>query len=218
MSLKMTLISTLLAGSMLALAGCAENPADKVPTAEVGTPAVTASASPGAATPAAKEGKVHVFAEGTTVSFEGSKVTGKHAGGFKKVEGSVTVPDGNLEMASVDLTIDMTSVWSDSEKLTGHLKAPDFFDVATFPTSTFKSTAIKKDGDGYKVSGELALHGVTQAITFPAQMSLDGDTLSTKAEFDIDRTLWGIKYPGKPDNLIRNEVVIKFDLKAQAKG
>ena len=72
---------------------------------------------------------------------------------------------------------------------------------------------LEKD-DGYEVTGDLTLHGVTKTISFPAVISLDGDTLSTKSEFYINRKDFNIVYPGKPDDLIRDEVVIKFDLKA----
>ena len=123
------LAPVLLAGALL-FSGCAENPADNVPAATVSsTPAATATAEPGGeeaqATPV--EGTIYAFAEGTEVGFVGSKVTGSHEGGFKKVDGSVTVPAEALEQAVVDLTVDMASVYSDAEKLTGHLKSDDFF-------------------------------------------------------------------------------------------
>lgn len=208
----------LLAGALL-FSGCAENPADKVPAATVSsTPAATATATaePGGeeaqATPV--EGTIYAFVEGTEVGFVGSKVTGSHEGGFKKVDGSVTVPAEALEQAVVDLTVDMASVYSDAEKLTGHLKSDDFFDVANNPTATFKSTSITKTEAGFDVTGDLTLRGTTKAITFPAEISVEGDTVKTKAEFSINRKDFNIVYKGKPDDLIREEVVIKFDITA----
>ena len=215
------------------LAGCAANPADSVPKAGVSspnaaasgapaaqsttTPAAVASGAPSASgTPSAAVGTALPLAEGTEVSFLGSKVTGSHNGGFRKVSGTVTVPEEDLNRASIDVTIDMTSVYSDDEKLTQHLSSPDFFDVAKFPTATFKSTSLAKSDSGYDVSGDLNLHGVTKGITFPAQIELNGGELTAKAEFAINRKDFQIVYPGKPDDLIRDEVVIKFDLKAGA--
>lgn len=224
--------ATLFASAAL-LAGCAANPADSVPRAGVSTPSGASTTAPAASqsgtpsadastaptesgTPVAAVGTVMPFAEGTEVQFKGSKVTGSHDGGFRKVTGSVTVPDGDLAKSVVDVSIDMTSVYSDDEKLTGHLSSPDFFDVAQFPTSTFKSTQIVKSDAGFTVKGDLTLHGVTKGIEFPADLALNGNDLTAKAEFAINRKDFSIVYPGKPDDLIRDEVVIKFDLKAAA--
>ncbi len=229
--------SVLLTAALCGLAGCAPNPADNVPKAGVntpapggtpvaqasGTPAMSATGTPGvvaSATPAvsgtpAAAGPGLAFAEGTEVKFKGSKVTGSHDGGFRKVTGGVVVPpDGDLSKATIDVTIDMASTYSDDEKLTGHLVSPDFFDVAKYPTSTFKSTAITKTDDGYLVTGDLELHGVKKSINFPAQITESAGSLTAKAEFAINRKDFSIIYPGKPDDLIRDEVVISFDLKA----
>lgn len=215
---KPKLAAAILAGALL-FSGCAENPADKVPSANVSsTPVARSTPAPDATSATPVEGDVYAFAQGTEVGFVGSKVTGSHEGGFKKVDGSVTVPGGDIEKAVVDLTIDMTSVFSDDEKLTSHLKDGDFFDVPNNPTSTFKSTAIAKSDSGYDVAGNLTLRGVTKAISFPAQISVEGDNLTTKAEFSINRKDFKIEYNGKPDNLIRDEVVIKFDITANKQG
>ncbi len=217
--------------SAAVLAGCAANPADSVPKAGVSTPSASVASQSGtpsapeanasvtpstSGTPVAAVGTVLPFAEGTEVKFKGSKVTGAHEGGFRKVTGSATVPDGDLTKAVVDVSIDMPSVYSDDEKLTQHLSSPDFFDVAQFPTATFKSTGISKSDAGYTVKGDLTLHGVTKGIEFPAELTLTGSDLTAKAEFAINRKDFSIIYPGKPDDLIRDEVVIKFDLKAAA--
>lgn len=216
-----SLIVSILTVSLLALGGCAANPADNVPAAGVSnTPAATSSATPSATgTPeAAVQGTVYTLSPGTEVGFVGSKVTGSHDGGFKKVTGTVTVPDGAIESSAVSIEIDMTSVFSDDEKLTGHLKDEDFFAVDKFPQATFKSTGISKTDAGYDVSGELTLRGVTKAISFPAQIELSDGKLTVKSEFSINRTDFDIVYKGKADNLIREEVVIKFDLSAEEKA
>lgn len=195
---------------LLAFAGCASNPADDKPTAAVATPA---------ATPVARvEGTEYKLAEGTSVEFTGSKVTGSHSGGFKKVDGMVVVPEGGVEQAQITITMDMSTTYSDSEKLTGHLMSEDFFDVKQFPTSTFESTMIKKGAEenAYEVTGNLNFHGVTKAITFPATIEMADGGLKANAEFSIDRNDFGVKYPGKPDDLIRPEVVIKFDVAAKS--
>lgn len=207
-------LAALLLSTSIFLTGCAENPADKVPDATVGTPAATGTPVAGG-TPAPKaDGTVYNFGNGAEVGFVGSKVTGSHSGGFKNVTGKVTVPGDEVEKGAIDIVIDMTSTYSDDEKLTSHLKGEDFFDVGNHPQTTFVGKSITKADKGYTVSGDLTLRGTTREISFPAMISVEGDALKTSAEFSIKRKDFGIVYPGKPDNLIRDEVVIKFDITA----
>jgi len=194
---------------LLVLVGCA-NPAEDKPVAEINEPVKTEDSAP------AEDATTYTIADSSALTWIGSKVTGKHDGGFKEFSGTVTVSGDNIEDATIDITIDATSIWSDNDKLTGHLKSADFFEVETYPTAAFKSTNIAKTEKGYNVTGNLTLHGVEKSITFPAQIDLDGDTLTSTAEFVITRTDFGINYKGKPDDLIREEVVIRFDITAEA--
>ena len=220
MKVKNLFVAALLLGSILST-GCAKNPADSVPSASVNTPATQptdATETPVAgqtvaATDPADEVS-YLFPADAEVAWVGSKVTGSHDGGFKKVEGRVTLAGEDLEKAVIDITIDTTSIYSDDEKLTIHLKSEDFFAVDTYPTATFKSTGIKKTDQNYEITGDLTLHGVTKSVSYPANISLEGDALKTRAEFSINRKDFQIVYAGKPDDLIRDEVVIKFDITA----
>ena len=77
----------------------------------------------------------------------------------------------------------MTSTFTDAEKLTGHLKSGDFFDVEKFPQSTFDITELKKNSDSdYTVSGNFTLHGVTKNITFPATVSKNGEAVKINSK------------------------------------
>jgi len=200
--------STILVGLPLLLAllvfGCA-NPADDKPEAAVG------EAEP---VPEATEAG-QAFAIDTaqsTVGFVGSKITGSHDGGFNAFEGTIEVVNGEPTASSVKVLIDTTSLWADDDRLTKHLKSPDFFDVEGLPEATFESTSIEAAEDGYTVTGNLTLHGVTKSISFPAQIEIGPDRVTAQAEFFVQRFDFDIVYPGKPDDLIRDEVVIKFDL------
>jgi len=193
-----------------ALAGCAD-PAENTPDAQV-----SESTTPADAPAASAEGTVYAFTPATKVEFEGSKVTGSHTGGFNTVGGSVTVPGEDLTKAVISATIDMKSTHSDNEGLTKHLLSADFFEADTYPESKFVSTAIAQQGDKYSVTGDLTLHGVTKSITFPATLSLADGKVTAHAEFDINRNDFGIKYPGKPDDLIRENVVIRLHIEGAA--
>jgi len=202
---------------LVALAGC-EDPTKDKPKATVSsdTSAQTQAALP---TGAGVE-TLAVDAATSTLGFVGSKVTGKHEGKFEKISGSITLASGKAEGGRVSFEVDVASVKTDQEKLDGHLKSPDFFDVAKFPKATFTSTQIKLGGEGgatHTVVGELDLHGVKKTISFPATITVGADVASGVAEFVINRKDFGIVYPGKQDDLIRDDVLLKLSLKAPRK-
>jgi len=102
------------------------------------------------------------------VSFKVSHLLAKVSGRFTKFEGTIKVDTSNISKSSVDVTIDAASLTTDNEARDKHLKSPDFFDVAKFPTITFKSTAVKEVAKGkLEITGDFTLHGVTKQITFP---------------------------------------------------
>ena len=149
--------------------------------------------------------------EGSTVEFIGAKVTTDHKGGFKTVKGGATLgEDGSI--SSVNLQIDMTSVYADEfpyyEKFVEHLKDEDFFHIEKYPTASFKSTKI----EGNSITGIFDMRGVQKEITFDATIA-NAEPYGLKAEFKINRKLWGIQYAGKADNLIKDDVAILADLK-----
>lgn len=185
------------------LTGCSD-PADKVAKSTATEAKETAKAAP-----AAKE---YVVRAESTIGFVGSKVTGKHNGGFKKFAGKVSVADGKI--AASEIKIAMASTWADNDRVTGHLKSPDFFDAAKFPTTTFTVTSIEPSGAQKTVTGNLDLHGVTKSIKFPADIQIADDAVTVKAEFAINRKDFNINYPGKPNDLIRDNVVLKLEVKA----
>ncbi len=193
--------------------GC-EDPGAKVESATVEAPSEQAHAAEPTETPPAKAGpQLSITPENAKIAFVGAKVTRSHEGGFTKFAGTVDVREP-IEESIIEVTIDTSSLYSDEDKLTKHLKSPDFFDVAKYPSAKFRSTKITKTDTGHAITGDLTLHGVTKSITFPATISkgADGGIAST-AEFAIDRQDFGIAYPGMPDDLIRDKVVIKLDLK-----
>jgi polyisoprenoid-binding protein YceI len=70
----------------------------------------------------------------------------------------------------VEATIDAASIDTRDAQRDAHLKSPDFLDVEKFPTLAFKSTSVKRAGDGeLKVAGELTIHGVTRNVVFDVE-------------------------------------------------
>jgi polyisoprenoid-binding protein YceI len=146
----------------------------------------------------------------TTVKFLGTKTGGKHEGGFKTVSGTASVTDKDPTTLKITLDIDTDSLYSDADKLTAHLKSPDFFGVKANPKAKFVSTKVEKSGDGYKITGDLTLLGKTKEISFPAMLSVNADGLTLSSSFTIDRTKWGMTYgAGKIDNDVKLTVSVK---------
>jgi polyisoprenoid-binding protein YceI len=200
-----------LATAIISLTAC-ENPADTTKSAAV-SEAVAVNA-----TAATASAVTYTFAPESEISFVGSKVTGSHEGGFKSFGGEFSIANGSLAGTGQKITIDMNSIWSDSEKLTGHLKNEDFFNVEKYPQSTFELTSVKTgENNTYQVSGNLTLLETTKNITFPATVTINGETADIHAMFDINRKDFGVVYAGMSDDLIRDEVVIKLKLKATPK-
>lgn len=182
---------------------------DEKPAAEVKEPLPPEPVKP----PEVTGTPVNVDAMSSKISWLGAKVTKTHSGGFKSFEGAVLVNGDNA--VGADFTIDLTSVFSDTDKLTEHIKSADFFDVGTFGKATFTTRDIKPKADGantHEVTGELDLHGQKKTVTFPAAIAVAADKITVKADFKINRQDWGIAYPGKPDDLIKDEVGVTLDL------
>jgi polyisoprenoid-binding protein YceI len=207
----------LLAATLLALAGCKSEldgkPVAKVAEAKGETKAAT-DVKKVDAPPAAAARTLKADVAASTIGFVGSKLTGDHTGSFKAFTGETTVE--GMTPKSVRFTIETGSVTSDDEKLTGHLKSPDFFDVEKYPKAEFSSTAIAiksaAGGATHEVTGDLDLHGEKKSITFPATITVDDRGAKGTAEFKINRKDFKIVYPGMPDDLIKDEVLLKISL------
>lgn len=86
-------------------------------------------------------------------------------GDFRKVTGKVNLDENDVTKSTVEATIDVASINTGIAKRDEHLRGPDFFDVAKYPTMTFKSKKIEKAGEGkLKVTGDLTLHGTTKEV------------------------------------------------------
>ena len=139
-------------------------------------------------------------------------------GDFSKTSGTVQLDEADLSKSSVTATIEAGSVDTRDEKRDGHLKSPDFFDVAKYPTITFKSTKVTGGKDGaITVTGDLTLHGVTKPVTLEGSLTeaikdmqgnaRRGVSLSGK----INRRDFGVSYG--PAAVIGDDV--KLDIQAE---
>lgn len=151
--------------------------------------------------------------ENSKVIFVGAKKTGTHTGDFKKLTGTATLKDAaDPTTLALNVVIDVNSMETDDPKLTGHLKSPDFFEVKRYPEAKFVSTEIAKSKDGYTVTGNLTMHGVTKKLSFPADISASSDGLKLNSKFKLNRSEWGISY-GK--GMVDEEVAMTIEVAAK---
>ena len=86
-------------------------------------------------------------------------------GEFGKTTGTLVLDEKDITRSTVEATIDATTIDTRVADRDTHLKSADFFDVAKFPTITFKSTKVEKAGEGrLKVTGDLTMRGVTKPV------------------------------------------------------
>jgi len=128
-------------------------------------------------------------------------------GEFHGVTGTINWDDKDITKSTADITIDATTVDTREPKRDAHLKSPDFFDVARYPTMTFKSKKIAQVADGkLKVTGDLTLHGVTKEVV----LDVDGPTAPIKdpygntrvafsATTTVNRQDFGVKWNANMD-------------------
>jgi polyisoprenoid-binding protein YceI len=144
-------------------------------------------------------------------------------GDFSKFQGVVTIDEKDITQMKVEVAIESTSVNTGHPQRDEHLRGPDFFDVAKYPTITFASRkVIKADGHRLRVIGDLTIHGVTREITVdvegptpevkdPGGNSRRGATATTK----ISRREFGLTWNKVLDNgglVVGDEVSIYLEL------
>jgi polyisoprenoid-binding protein YceI len=125
--------------------------------------AALALASPALAAETYQVDKAH-----STVGFQVRHLFTMVGGSFQDFSGKVVVDRARPESSSVEFTIKAASIFTNEPKRDEHLKSPDFFDAASHPTITFRSTSVKPAGnDVFEVTGDLTMRGVTKQVTLP---------------------------------------------------
>ncbi|WP_343672340.1 YceI family protein [Chitinophaga sp.] len=186
-----------------------------------------------------KEGEGRSYQVDTTVSvvqFIGTKPTGKHTGIIRLLESKLYVQDTLITGGSIKINMstleDLDLAPTDSmlqHKLEAELKGPMFFDIEKHPVATFEITGVTNfkpsvgnevlmKNANYTVQGNLTIKDSTKNISFPAIITKDKGVIRAEANFNIDRTLWGMTYradKSMQDKLINSLVNIQFKLVAK---
>lgn len=207
---------------LFALVACAPDLSENRSVAEVEAPpaaaAPSAPATPidGLPVPALTAAKVvQVNVAQSSLGGIGAKITATHPLRISKFAGTVGL-DADA-VTGIAFAADMSTIEADHPKLTAHLKDEDFLSVAQFPHATFVSTEVKAggaDGNTHTVTGDLTIRGQTKRVSFPATITLAPEQVTAKTEFVINRKDFGVQYPGRPDDLVQDNVVLQISFVA----
>jgi polyisoprenoid-binding protein YceI len=145
-------------------------------------------------------------------------------GRFTKVSGTANIDDSDITKSTVNATIDIASVNTGNDSRDNDLRSPNYFDAAQFPTMTFKSKSVSKNGDNkLKIVGDLTIKGVTKEVT----LDVDGPSAPIKmgpsqrrglsATTSINRKDFGVGAK-TPSAMIGEEIKIQIDAELTQKA
>lgn len=155
-------------------------------------------------TPGAKHATTYaVDTKTSTATWLAKKVTGQHSGTVSISSGSIVAEHANIKGGTFEL--DMKSIactdleaGKGKEKLEGHLKSDDFFSVDKHPTAKLEITkVVAKSNTDFEMSGKLTIKGITNDITFPSNIKMDGKTFVAVSKIMVDRSKYDVKYGSK---------------------
>jgi len=144
-------------------------------------------------------------------------------GSFTKFEGTAHIDAANPASSSVNLTIDASSVDTGVADRDGHLKSGDFFDVETYPSITFVSTQVERDGSEWAITGDLTIKGVSKPVTVvfeetgSARDPFGNLRVGFEGEVAVNRKDWGLSWNAALETggvLVSDKVRLQFDVSA----
>ncbi|WP_242393942.1 YceI family protein [Anaeromyxobacter oryzisoli] len=150
-------------------------------------------------------------------------VISKVHGRFAKWSGAIQLDEADLTRSSVEVKVDAASIDTQVADRDTHLKSPDFLDVAKYPELTYRSRKIEKAGDGYRVTGDLTLHGVTREVVLDAEFAGTGkdpwgnQRAGFSAKAALDRRDFGLVWNAALETggvLVGEKVEITIELEA----
>jgi polyisoprenoid-binding protein YceI len=148
-------------------------------------------------------------------------VVTKVRGRFAKFSGKIVTAENPLD-SSVDISVDLDSITTNSDQRDGHLRSADFFEVESYPQMTYKATGARQDGEKFVLDGELSLKDVTKVV--PLTFELNGFSADpwggTRAGFSataqINRKDFNVNFDGVQNGLavVGDKIEIHIEVEA----
>jgi polyisoprenoid-binding protein YceI len=146
----------------------------------------------------------------------------KVRGWFDTFEGTIVLAENPLE-SSVTSTIDLTTINTGNEQRDNHIRSADFFEVEKYPTMTYKSTGVRRDGDGLVLEGDLTLKGVTKQVPLHLEVNgfgpdgYGGTRAGFTASAEINRRDFGVNFTAPLQNggaVVADKITILLEVEA----
>ena len=163
----------------------------------------------------------------STVEFKIRHLLTKVTGNFREFDGAIKYDPENPGGSTVEFTAQAASIDTANTKRDEHLRSPDFFDAGKFPQLSFKSTSVKKKGEGeLEVTGKLTIKDVTKEVTIPVEVAgvmaspFGGEVAGFESNFTIDRTDYGVAWNRALEgggSILGDDVQIHIAVEALAK-
>ena len=144
-------------------------------------------------------------------------------GRFADFDGTVHVDTAEPANSSVSITIKSAGIDTGNADRDGHLRSADFFDVDNYPTWTFRSTDVARDGDEWTVTGDLTIKGVTNSVAIPfeetgtAQDPFGNVRVGFEGAVTVNRKDWGLTWNAALETggvLVSEKIRLEFDVSA----
>jgi len=125
---------------------------------------------------------------GYQIKFDGGKVKGT----FHGLQGDISFDENDLTHSKIEVVVDVTTINTGKSVMNEHAKNESWFNANKYPNITFKSLEIKKLNNGFSVLGELNMHGVKKALSFPFRYKQTDSGASFEGQFKVNRKDFGI--------------------------
>jgi len=166
-----------------------------------------------AAMPALAADSWQILHEESSLTFEATQQGGSFDGGFETFRAEMLFSDDDLAGSGFDVTIDVTSIDTGSRQRDRELPKEAWFHFEAHPQATFRTSQIRRAGDGYEAVAELTIRGNTHEIVLPFTWRTEGGRAEMDGEVTIDRTRYGVGQGDWEDpDAIGHDVKVIVDL------
>jgi polyisoprenoid-binding protein YceI len=132
--------------------------------------------------------------------------------GFSKLQGRLEIVPDDPVQSRLTVDVDTGSASATPEVVADIAMGPAFMNAGAFPRAVFVSRQLEAQGDGYEMTGELTLHGVTQGLRMPVSVSITECAIEAEVAFSFDRHAFEIQTEGSLESLVSDTVAVRFVL------